>query len=123
MDFSLQGHAFGLGTGIFKISERSQNGRRIVELYGLDLGVNERDLSGAELAIEEACPRSDIAAAREEGNAGAGTGATVRKLFVGPEQGMKGGMGSIDTRSGAALKVGALDKCIFRRNIRSWYRD
>jgi L-aminopeptidase/D-esterase-like protein len=71
-----------------------------------DLGVNRTGVyPGAELAFE-AC-RNASSEPVEEGNAGAGTGATVGKLF-GFERCMKGGVGSSLLHGAAGLKVGAL---------------
>lgn len=71
-----------------------------------DLGVNRTGVyPGAELALE-ACRRASSEPV-EEGNAGAGTGATVAKLF-GFERCMKGGVGSSLIHGAAGLKVGAL---------------
>jgi len=71
-----------------------------------DLGVNRTGVyPGAELAFE-AC-RNASSDPVEEGSAGAGTGATVGKLF-GFERCMKGGIGSSLLHGAAGLKVGAL---------------
>jgi L-aminopeptidase/D-esterase-like protein len=71
-----------------------------------DLGVNKTGVyPGAELAFE-AC-RNASSEPVEEGSVGAGTGATVGKLF-GSERCMKGGIGSSLVHGAAGLKVGAL---------------
>jgi L-aminopeptidase/D-esterase-like protein len=71
-----------------------------------DLGVNTTGVyPGAELAME-AC-RNASPEPVEQGSTGAGTGATVGKLF-GFERCMKGGLGSSLIHGAAGLKVGAL---------------
>ncbi len=110
------GSAFGLSTaeGVRKYLQNRNVG--FVTGYGVvpivagaiifDLGVNRTGVyPGAELALE-AC-RNATSAPVEEGNAGAGTGATVGKLF-GFERCMKGGVGSSLLHGAAGLKVGAI---------------
>ncbi len=71
-----------------------------------DLGVNRTGVyPGTDLAFE-AC-RNASSEPVAEGNAGAGTGATVGKLF-GFERCMKGGVGSSLLHGADGLKVGAL---------------
>jgi L-aminopeptidase/D-esterase-like protein len=110
------GSAFGLSAadGVRRyLKERNEGfdtGYGVVPIVAgaiiFDLGVNRTGVyPGAELAFE-AC-RNASSEPVEEGNAGAGTGATVGKLF-GSERCMKGGIGSSLVLGADGLKVGAL---------------
>ena len=128
--FFAGGSAFGLGAadGVRKyLKDRNEGfdtGYGVVPIVAgaiiFDLGVNKTGIyPGAELAME-AC-RSASQQPVEEGNAGAGTGATVGKLF-GSERCMKGGIGSSLIRGADGPKSRCIDSRKFvRRNIRSWY--
>jgi len=110
------GSAFGLSVadGVRRyLKDRNagfETGHGVVPIVAgaiiFDLGVNKTGVyPDAELAMKacEAASQEPV----EEGSAGAGTGATVGKLF-GSERCMKGGIGSSLIRGAAGLKVGAL---------------
>ncbi len=71
-----------------------------------DLGLGESDVRPDAAMGYAACERAS-AARPAEGNAGAGTGATVGKV-LGIEQAMKSGIGTAGTALGGGLIVGAL---------------
>ncbi|MCX7823197.1 MAG: P1 family peptidase [Syntrophobacterales bacterium] len=110
------GSAFGLSVG--------DGVRRFLSSYGLgfetgygkvpivagaiifDLGVNRSGVyPDAQLGFEACIKATDSPC--QEGNVGAGLGATVGKLY-GVAQGMKGGLGSFCIKTGYGLMVGAL---------------
>jgi L-aminopeptidase/D-esterase-like protein len=110
------GSAFGLdaASGVMKYLE--QHG------YGFDTGVAKVPIVPAailfDLAIGDPSARPDAQTGYEaclaassgplqEGNVGAGTGATVGKL-LGMGQAMKGGVGTASDRTGAGFTVGAV---------------
>jgi len=110
------GSAFGLSVadGVRRhLKERNigfDTGHGVVPIVAgaiiFDLGVNKTGTyPGADLALT-AC-RNVSSQPVEEGSAGAGTGATVGKLF-GFERCMKGGVGSSLIVGASGLKVGAL---------------
>ncbi len=110
------GSAFGLSAadGVRRYlrdrNEGFDTGHGVVPIVAgaiiFDLGVNKTGVyPDAELALE-AC-RNASSEPVEEGSAGAGTGATVGKLF-GFERCMKGGIGSSLLHGAAGLEVGAL---------------
>jgi L-aminopeptidase/D-esterase-like protein len=76
-------------------------------IFDLGIGAATRR---PDVAMGYAACRAAVAGAVQEGNAGAGTGATVGKLF-GMAQAMKGGVGTASERLDAALWVGALAVC------------
>jgi L-aminopeptidase/D-esterase-like protein len=74
-----------------------------------DLGIGESTCR-PDAAMGYAACRSAVAGEVQEGNAGAGTGATVGKLF-GMAQAMQGGIGTASARLDDTVWVGALAVC------------
>jgi L-aminopeptidase/D-esterase-like protein len=113
--FLAGGSAFGLdaGAGVMRYLESHGvgfpvRGHRVPIVTGailFDLGVGDRGRRPDPALAERACR---VATRRPvvEGNVGAGTGATVGKLF-GISRAMRGGLGSASARSGG-VRVGAL---------------
>ncbi|MDR3556872.1 MAG: P1 family peptidase [Syntrophobacteraceae bacterium] len=110
------GSAFGLSCAdgvrdyLKERNEGFDTGHGVVPLVAgaiiFDLGVNTTGIyPGGPLALE-ACRRASSETV-EEGGVGAGSGATVAKLF-GFERCVKAGVGSSLVNGGAGLKVGAL---------------
>ena len=74
-----------------------------------DLGMGSADVR-PDAAMGYAACQAAAAGAIEQGNAGAGTGATVGKLY-GMPQAMKGGVGTASARLDSGVWVGALVVC------------
>ncbi len=109
------GSAFGLdaASGVMRYLEEKKIGFDVGVAHVpivpaailFDLGVGDASIRPDAAAGYQAC-KSATADAREEGNVGAGTGATVGKLY-GPQRAMKGGLGTASLTV-AGVTVGAI---------------
>jgi L-aminopeptidase/D-esterase-like protein len=110
------GSAFGLDAagGVMKYLEERGHGFDtgvarvpiVPSAVLFDLAIGDASVRPDAQAGYEACTRA-VSGSVDEGNVGAGTGATVGKL-LGPTQAMKGGLGAASQTVGSGAVVGAV---------------